>query len=75
VLFCAALAIFFLSIFTPLWLALNTTAGKIVIGGLLALVFVAVSAPGEICEIICKTLFAQQSKVHVFLKIWKICLA
>jgi len=41
VLFCAALAIFFLSIFTPLWLALNTTAGKIVIGGLLALVFVA----------------------------------
>ena len=49
--------------------------GKIVIGGLLALVFVAVSAPGEICEIICKRLFAQQSKVHVFLKIWKICLA
>lgn len=41
VLFCAALAIFFLSIFTPLWLALSTTAGKIVIGGLLALVFVA----------------------------------
>ncbi|CAH3179216.1 unnamed protein product [Porites lobata] len=41
VLFCAALAIFFLSIFTPLWLALNTTAGKIIIGGLLALVFVA----------------------------------
>lgn len=41
VLFCAALAIFFLSIFTPLWLALTTTAGKIVIGGLLALVFVA----------------------------------
>ena len=25
VLFCAALAIFFLSIFTPLWLALSTT--------------------------------------------------
>lgn len=41
VLFCAALVIFFLSIFTPLWLALSTTAGKIVIGGLLALVFVA----------------------------------
>lgn len=41
VLFCAALAIFFLSIFTPLWLALSTTVGKIVIGGLLALVFVA----------------------------------
>ncbi|KAJ7389964.1 hypothetical protein OS493_028016 [Desmophyllum pertusum] len=41
VLFCAALAIFFLSIFTPLWLALQTTAGKIVIGGVLALVFVA----------------------------------
>lgn len=41
VLFCAAVAIFFLSIFTPLWLALNTTVGKILIGGLLALVFVA----------------------------------
>ena len=27
VLFCAALAIFFLSIFTPMWLALNTTVG------------------------------------------------
>ncbi|EDO49375.1 predicted protein [Nematostella vectensis] len=41
VLFCAALAIFFLSIFTPVWLLLNTTAGKIVLGGVLALVFVA----------------------------------
>lgn len=41
VLFCAAWAIFFLSIFTPLWLALSTTVGKILIGGLLALVFVA----------------------------------
>lgn len=41
VLFCAAVAIFFLSIFTPLWLALSTTVGKVLIGGLLALVFVA----------------------------------
>jgi len=41
VLFCAALALFFLSIFTPLWLALETTAGRIVIGGVLALLFVA----------------------------------
>lgn len=41
ILFCAALAVIFLSIFTPLWLALNTTAGKIILGGVLALLFVA----------------------------------
>ncbi|XP_068670485.1 protein lifeguard 2-like [Montipora foliosa] len=41
ILFCAALAVFFPSIFTPLWLALNTTAGTIILGGVLALLFVA----------------------------------